>query len=1017
MADSNSQILEILLKLRADVADSSKVTGALKEIEAQGTRTAAAVSSVGATSSSGTPIDWNRIANERANAMAVINGQDEQAVVSAEAQAAAQAKIALQMERRVIMETEIEAAEARIAGNPALATRLEREAQIRVQSLSIQRALNISTEEAIVLAEKMVLAQETQGASSALVGANLNKAKGEAIVLARELATGSVNMRTMGAFLGSLGTTLTIAGIAGFGLFEVISHMADEMERLEKETAKESEDLFKQIDQWQQLAKTAGNFSDELKLGEKIDSQLDTLAAKLEAFRQKQETGWSKFRQQFFDVATQSGMNEDGTLSPDAAATDMQAKIVQKGLEAGLKSLGIAEQSKQAWDSIQLEPVAQGIEDVTRKIEDLEAECLSLKELTVLPPDATPGQIAAAVHALDDEIKALQQKAIWEERLKGLNKTQQQEDKQVATDAERARHQQLNNVLAQQKLLFDDIKRAQDIISQNPYLSAQAKEDLLHNEYLREQAQLLVGIKQTELEIAQLKLLGNTGDLTRITELIEKLHQLNFQLDTTKFKIKQTTPIGGIQSDLANWVNSWGAASHQIANTLQSSIGSGLQGLNQYLVTGQGNVQQLMQQFETMGLQLLEQMAIQEAASLLHITTTTTAQVASGGAIAAAHAPAAAATSISSYGSAAVIGEILAIAAIVAIMAALGGGFKRGGYTGDGDPNQPAGLAHKKEFYFTADEVDALGLPFLQSLADAAGGTAVIPSSLRHTNTVGLDPGPEGPPAPGPTIIPPWFSDPSSIVPNIVATGTPGTPAPGAQIPWWDYSPWGGGRIPGDPTVEVPTSPYSGLYGAGGGPGLTSPTIRWPTSGGLNPGDSSPYIPTAADLLTYGAGAISGPDRNAGGSSSPTFGDLASLGYSFGPFAEGGTSLAGAMGWEDFFPKPALLRAAGGPIFGGSGLRDDIPILGMHGEFMLNRGAVELNGLSNIHALNNRSISIPQLRSSVSTAIVSPLSRAASGQNSQPINVHVFYFNDERDAIRRFRESPESRKFFRRNGS
>ena len=57
-------------------------------------------------------------------------------------------------------------------------------------------------------------------------------------------------------------------------------------------------------------------------------------------------------------------------------------------------------------------------------------------------------------------------------------------------------------------------------------------------------------------------------------------------------------------------------------------------------------------------------------------------------------------------------------------MAALGGGFRKGGYTGDGSADEIAGPAHKKEFVFTAEETAALGVPFLQKLAANAGGVA-----------------------------------------------------------------------------------------------------------------------------------------------------------------------------------------------------------------------------------------------------------------------------------------------------
>jgi hypothetical protein len=113
----------------------------------------------------------------------------------------------------------------------------------------------------------------------------------------------------------------------------------------------------------------------------------------------------------------------------------------------------------------------------------------------------------------------------------------------------------------------------------------------------------------------------------------------------------------------------------------------------------------------------------------------TASSIGQGGAIAAAHAPAAAATSISTSGASAVIGEVLAIAAIAAIIAALSGGFKKGGFTGHGSDHEFAGPAHKNEFVFDAESTRNIGVNRLYAEMHAAknaphfgsGGRADIP--------------------------------------------------------------------------------------------------------------------------------------------------------------------------------------------------------------------------------------------------------------------------------------------------
>ena len=75
--------------------------------------------------------------------------------------------------------------------------------------------------------------------------------------------------------------------------------------------------------------------------------------------------------------------------------------------------------------------------------------------------------------------------------------------------------------------------------------------------------------------------------------------------------------------------------------------------------------------------------------------------------------------SVGSFGVAAVVG----IAAIAGILAMIGG-FKAGGYTGDGNPNDVAGLVHRGEFVVPADAVDRIGLSSLQSMTSGAASDA-----------------------------------------------------------------------------------------------------------------------------------------------------------------------------------------------------------------------------------------------------------------------------------------------------
>lgn len=89
--------------------------------------------------------------------------------------------------------------------------------------------------------------------------------------------------------------------------------------------------------------------------------------------------------------------------------------------------------------------------------------------------------------------------------------------------------------------------------------------------------------------------------------------------------------------------------------------------------------------------------------------------------------------SIGSYGVAAAIGA----AAVLAIMAGTGG-FKGGGYTGDGDPNQVAGVVHRGEYVVPASAVSRIGIDNLEMMRSGGGADPMPIASSQGGTKVNL---------------------------------------------------------------------------------------------------------------------------------------------------------------------------------------------------------------------------------------------------------------------------------------
>lgn len=121
------------------------------------------------------------------------------------------------------------------------------------------------------------------------------------------------------------------------------------------------------------------------------------------------------------------------------------------------------------------------------------------------------------------------------------------------------------------------------------------------------------------------------------------------------------------------------------------------------------------------------------ASSIAATTATTATQVTAAATTMSAWLPAALVASIGSFGAAAVVGGAALIAAFALIK-----GFEKGGYTGDGASNAPAGIVHKGEFVFTKAQTQAIGVDRLEAFANGyedGGLVTGIPMPVRETVT------------------------------------------------------------------------------------------------------------------------------------------------------------------------------------------------------------------------------------------------------------------------------------------
>jgi hypothetical protein len=271
----------------------------------------------------------------------------------------------------------------------------------------------------------------------------------------------------------------------------------------------------------------------------------------------------------------------------------------------------------------------------------------------------------------------------------------------------------LNEMLRQANTLIQSIRQNQELIKGAPFMGADAKATAELASYQTE----LKAVQTTIAEI-QAKKAGGALDPNELARADAELQKLDFhakQLAQDITKAQQP-----LRTELQNWANNFGTTMHQLANTIEQTVGVALQGLNTWIVTGKFNAQQLLQQIEMLGLQLIEQLILQRVMAAINASAAGAQAAVTGPVVAAAWAPAATAVTVATEGEAAAAapGEYaLALGAIQAMAVAHEGGEmkRRRMHSGGLAPDEVPIIAQEGEFVVRKD-VAQQAMPMLTAL-------------------------------------------------------------------------------------------------------------------------------------------------------------------------------------------------------------------------------------------------------------------------------------------------------------
>jgi hypothetical protein len=250
--------------------------------------------------------------------------------------------------------------------------------QARIASLpgrgfALGGAFGVGSASAQEIEAAAVPAAEATGeiaSASLLAGANLARARNEAVTFVRELASGAPTARTLGALLGSLGPSLIGGAVGGLVLKGRIDALTESVKKTTAELDKETARVVDLANKWHEVAQAASSQDDVQRLGR---STLGEIEKSHERVRQsmQEELG-------LFDKISDAINHAYGLGTPYQAQLDERirgeqliSEILEKQANASVRE---ADERQKAFDLLKSQPFEETIPKLTADIASLQAQ-------------------------------------------------------------------------------------------------------------------------------------------------------------------------------------------------------------------------------------------------------------------------------------------------------------------------------------------------------------------------------------------------------------------------------------------------------------------------------------------------------------------------------------------------------------------------------------------------------------------------------------------------------------------
>lgn len=484
--------------------------------------------------------------------------------------------------------------------------------------------------------------------------------RAEAAALSRELLSGQVSARGLATSLAGFGNIVAIAAIGVYTIVKVMidAHAAAAKLRAEWEAA--ARDLDDIAEGLSRMSAAAKSQEDLASIARTFSAQLQSSNDKLKELEgaAKDDT-IARFFVNIGGAIQDLITLQDQWHNDFATGTDLavqRQKDFMKGLDdTQIKAMRAAEAQVEWAKSLSATP-----DTIARLNNQLDEMTIAAANAAKAGDVKTWKELQIAMSNLASIIAILTGR--WHQLNEEAKKSQEEADRIAREAAEKAKvkqEQEFNAALREGAMILEKIHEQQELINSAPFMGADEKQISLIRQYRTE-------LQEIQRQLARLQTMkGGVTDPAEIARLNAETQKLQFQWQRITQQL--SAALHPIRAELQSWVNSWGTSAHQIATTIEDTIGQALQGLNQWIVTGKFNLQGMMQSIEMLGLKLIEQMLLQQLMGKVNAAQSVAQAAITGPAVAAAWAPAATMVTIATQGAAAVAAPEEVFAALFAV--------------------------------------------------------------------------------------------------------------------------------------------------------------------------------------------------------------------------------------------------------------------------------------------------------------------------------------------------------------